>query len=550
MYEKRISHEGLRAFRVVRGWTPNDVAAIALHQRTIWDERWKRIQAAEKARSDRARRFDYKEDATRHALKRTTDLRTELEQLDGLLDAAIAKHYVRNWNSLKRFEGFPVPPPPKPEPIIPQLQPLPPALSVGSFARLTNRLPILKSLSAEKQRQWAERTARIAGMNTLEETRVSLANQAAETQFKAAMETWLEQEEEFDAERLAFNQGVDDREARYSAGDPDALLEYWSELLSNQSYSDSWPEGSSLNYIAETKILIVDYELPPFDAFPKVKEVRYVATRNEFRETPIADAQRKRTYDDTLYRIALASLFKIFNSHEGDVPVAAVFNGWVQSVDKATGAEIHPCVMSIQVNKKEFLLLNLANVDPRLCFKKLKGVCGSRLAEMTPVQPVLSLNKQDARFVPARDVGDSLNSGTNLAAMDWLDFENLIRELFEKEFSQNGGEVRITQASRDGGVDAVAFDPDPIRGGKIVIQAKRYTNVVGLSAVRDLYGTVHNEGATKGILVTTSSYGPDAYEFAKGKPLTLLSGSELLYLLQRHGYKAMIDIADAKRLLL
>jgi len=25
----------------------------------------------------------------------------------------------------------------------------------------------------------------------------------------------------------------------------------------------------------------------------------------------------------------------------------------------------------------------------------------------------------------------------------------------------------------------IAFDPDPIRGGKIVIQAKRYTNVVG-----------------------------------------------------------------------
>ena len=133
--------------------------------------------------------------------------------------------------------------------------------------------------------------------------------------------------------------------------------------------------------------------------------------------------------------------------------------------------------------------------------------------------------------------------------MDWLDFENLIREIFEKEFNRNGGEVKITQASRDGGVDAIAFDPDPIRGGKVVIQAKRYTNVVGVSAVRDLYGTVHNEGATKGVLVTTSDFGPDAYEFARGKPLTLLSGSELLYLLQKHGYQAKIDIADAKKIL-
>jgi len=130
--------------------------------------------------------------------------------------------------------------------------------------------------------------------------------------------------------------------------------------------------------------------------------------------------------------------------------------------------------------------------------------------------------------------------------MDWQDFEHLIREVFEKEFSGNGGEVKVTQGSRDGGVDAIAFDPDPIRGGKIIIQAKRYTNTVGVSAVRDLYGTVLNEGATKGILISTSDYGPDAYEFAQGKPITLLNGSNLLHLLEKHGHKAMINLKEAK----
>jgi restriction system protein len=95
-------------------------------------------------------------------------------------------------------------------------------------------------------------------------------------------------------------------------------------------------------------------------------------------------------------------------------------------------------------------------------------------------------------------------------------------------------------------VDAIAFDPDQIRGGKIVIQAKRYTNIVGVSAVRDLFGTVMNEGATKGILVTTADYGKDSYDFANGKPLTLLSGSELLYLLKKHGHRARIDLREAK----
>ena len=136
-----------------------------------------------------------------------------------------------------------------------------------------------------------------------------------------------------------------------------------------------------------------------------------------------------------------------------------------------------------------------------------------------------------------------------MAAMDWQDFENLIREIFEKEFSVNGGEVKITRTSRDEGVDAVAFDPDPVRGGKIIIQAKRYTNTVGVSAVRDLYGTVMNEGAMKGILVTTTDYGPDAYKFAQDKPLTLLNGSNLLHLLGRHGHKAKIDVKEARKML-
>ena len=106
--------------------------------------------------------------------------------------------------------------------------------------------------------------------------------------------------------------------------------------------------------------------------------------------------------------------------------------------------------------------------------------------------------------------------------------------------------VKITQTSHDGGVDAVAFDPDPIRGGKIIIQAKRYTNVVGVSAVRDLYGTLINEGANSGVLVTTSDYGAEAYEFAKGKPIKLLNGSELLGLLKKQGYNAYINLQEAK----
>jgi hypothetical protein len=89
-------------------------------------------------------------------------------------------------------------------------------------------------------------------------------------------------------------------------------------------------------------------------------------------------------------------------------------------------------------------------------------------------------------------------------------------------------------------------DPDPIRGGELVVQAKRYTNTVGVAAVRDLYGAMTAERASKGILVTTATFGHDSYEFAKDKPITLLDGGGLLHLLQRHGVPARIDLRQAK----
>ena len=217
----------------------------------------------------------------------------------------------------------------------------------------------------------------------------------------------------------------------------------------------------------------------------------------------------------------------------------------MKSIDPATGSEAHGCILSVQAGRDEFTCLDLRRVEPKACFKSLKGVGSSRLTDLTPIRPIVKLNKEDARFVEAYGVVEGIDERTNLAGMDWQDFENLIREIFEKEFSSNGGEVKITQASRDGGVDAVAFDNDPLRGGKIVIQAKRYTNTVGVSAVRDLYGTVQHEGAMKGILVTTATFGSDAYEFARDKPITLISGAELLGLLERHGHRAKINLAEA-----
>lgn len=294
---------------------------------------------------------------------------------------------------------------------------------------------------------------------------------------------------------------------------------------------------------------MVDYLLPNVENLPTIKSWKYVQSRDELSSTTLSDAARNKLYDEVICQLALRCLYELFSTDLANVLESIAFNGRIKSIDKSTGKPFEACILSVHVKKQEFTEINLALVEPRACLKKLKGVAAAKLHQMTPVRPVMNMDRHDKRFVESYEVAGSLDDSVNLAAMDWEDFEHLIRELFEKEFSANGGEVKVTQASHDGGVDAVVFDPDPIRGGKIIIQAKHYTNVVGVAAVRDLWGTINHEGAMKGILVTTSTYGSDAYEFIQGKPITLLSGAELLHLLERHGHRAKIDIAAAKKTL-
>ncbi|CAO0828634.1 Restriction endonuclease OS=Streptomyces microflavus OX=1919 GN=HUT09_14020 PE=4 SV=1 [Streptomyces microflavus] len=120
--------------------------------------------------------------------------------------------------------------------------------------------------------------------------------------------------------------------------------------------------------------------------------------------------------------------------------------------------------------------------------------------------------------------------------MDPIAFEGLVADLFRAM----GMQAVTTQRSNDGGVDVDALDPTPIRGGKIVVQVKRYRSTVPPTAVRDLYGTVQDAGANKGVLVTTSHFGPGAHTFANGKPLELVAGSELVDLLHRHGLRGRL----------
>ncbi len=363
----------------------------------------------------------------------------------------------------------------------------------------------------------------------------------------SCVKEWEIRRSQFQLCKETYKEQIDDLKRRYSNFDLNAVAEYSKLVLEYSKYPEFVLKKFEVDYNQETKILVIEYALPPIDTLPTLKEVKWI--KHDLKKYYISETQLQKDFEKTMYSITLRSIYELFHTDEINALDAICFNGWVSSLNKATGKRENNCILSIQAKKVEFNEIDLSLVDPKICFKSFKGVSSSKLSAITSIQPIIQIDRKDKRFVESQNITHNIDESTNLAAMDWEEFEHLIREVFEKEFSYNGGEVKVTQASRDGGVDAIAFDPDPIRGGKIVIQAKRYTNTVGVSAVRDLFGTVMNEGANKGILVTTSDYGPDSYEFAKGKPITLLNGSNLLYLLEKHGHNARIDIEEARRLM-
>jgi restriction system protein len=296
----------------------------------------------------------------------------------------------------------------------------------------------------------------------------------------------------------------------------------------------------------ENKMALIQFEFPDFASENLIIDYR----SSGYPRLPkfATETAKKKLIKNCLYSLIIRSAWLASKYSKNNLLETIVVNVDQKWFDLATGQPRNGTIASMQAPIDYLKSLDLARLDPEACFRYLKGISTPSLQNLSPIRPIFTLNKEDSRIVATRDIDSEVEPEANLASMEWEDFEHLVAQLFEWEFAKSGVEVKVTQASRDRGVDAIMFDPDPLKGGKYVLQAKRYTRTVDVSAVRDLYGTIMNEGANRGILITTASFGPDAYEFAKDKPISLVSGNQLLIMLQNHGKKFRIDLEEARRL--
>ncbi|MEV6755004.1 restriction endonuclease [Streptomyces sp. NPDC051214] len=335
------------------------------------------------------------------------------------------------------------------------------------------------------------------------------------------------------AEVRAHNERVAGMTAALRERDPATVVEYFSAAL---YASNVWPDGFPRQVVAAfdplMRQLVLNWQLPGYDVVPEARLIRYFVGSDQLREIPRPLGRRRSLYREVLAQCVLLAVRDLFAADEFGILSSVALNGFVDDFDPATGLRTDVFLATVMVEAEVFARLRLETVGPVDCLVDgLHGQLAVRPDQRAAVRPERLPGQVGSGVVARGGEGEP-----DLLVMDPVEFEGLVADLFRVR----GMQAVTTQRSHDGGVDVNALDPDPISGGKIVVQVKRYRNTVPPSAVRDLYGTVQAVGANKGVLVTTSGFGPGSYAFASGKPLTLVGGPELVDLLHRCGLRGRL----------
>lgn len=105
-------------------------------------------------------------------------------------------------------------------------------------------------------------------------------------------------------------------------------------------------------------------------------------------------------------------------------------------------------------------------------------------------------------------------------SLDGWEFEEEIKIIYEKQ----GYQAKLTSYSADGGID-IKLKKD---NKYYIVQCKAHKAQLGPSVIRELYGTMISEKANGAILATLEGVSSKAKEFAKNKPIKILTIDEII----------------------
>ncbi len=315
----------------------------------------------------------------RIATAKTIEAQKSIQKLDRLLVDSLAVNYRFDWKS--RIKAYPVARPKsrdvEPLPATPLWSDFEPKLSL--FEKMVPRL-------RKKKHEGAQR-AFLNAETIWKKTRAGYDGEkaAAAAEYLKACTEWDERQNSYEA---AQSSEADTKQQLYLSKDVATIIEYCEVVCKGSIDIESLAKTHSLSYLPESRALIVQCDLPAIGSVPRVQQVRYAERRKTFDIVNFPDTWLRDFYDQLIYRITMRTMYILFQSDAADALDSIVFNGNVRALDRATGHEVNPCILSVQASKAVFRELNLSQVDPRACFNRLKGISSANIADLEPVVPI------------------------------------------------------------------------------------------------------------------------------------------------------------------
>ncbi|TDV51048.1 restriction endonuclease [Actinophytocola oryzae] len=494
-------------------------------------ERRRREAERAKAAAEKERKQQYRDSRQAEVDNKNAQLEQRVAQLSAIL--------VSGLHRTARIDILAQVPRPKAEPL--RLGPLANPVPTPTWDRFAPRLPgtIARMLGGTTRYERTEAAARVQYDEAVQEA----VRQEAERQ-RRVRALCSEHTDRINADEQKWRDRVASANAYVRAiadRDKAAIETYLKQVLTRVSLPADFPRKVDVIFNPRAEQAVVQIELPPHDTVPTVSSYKYLTTKDEERS-----AARPRTEVESLYRkvISQVALLCARDLFDSDPKLQSVgLNGHTHAINPATGEQEYPCLISMNVERDTFPKDdNLSKVTPEACVKHLKAIVSNHPYALEPIEPILDFDLSKYKFVEGFDAVATLDSRPDLMEMSPTNFEHLVRQIFEAQ----GAEGWTTQQSKDDGVDAVIVQRKALMGGLSIVQAKRYSGVVGVNHVRELAGAMEEKKAGWGILITTSWFASGCLQKARehGR-MELIDGEKLTYLIKEYlGKEVLIGIPN------
>ena len=361
IYEAEVENAYLNKRKTVKAKTTDELESIVRQVVGTWAEQEIRKRIVDGKR-------DAKEQGQAEAQRCDTEAKQTITEAKGLLAATLAIDDRLDWDAernTRQFKAFSFADPPQ-RPASRELV-LPPKPGLGWLLR--GRL-----------REWEVACEKKESLHRDAEAKAQEDWKEAVRQYEKAREDARQQYEsdktQFVNKQERSNKALAEFRRVFEAGEVSAIVEYCSRVLERSHYPDWVVMSNKVEFDEELRFVVVDLELPAVETTPTTAGYKFVSRDNSAEPIPLKKKEADALYESILDQLVLRTIHEIIEACYIDTVKGVLLNGWVTSVDRATGSDSRQRLRSVLANRVTFEAFDLSRIDPAACIQLLSEGVG------------------------------------------------------------------------------------------------------------------------------------------------------------------------------